>query len=153
MKVFKMTTSELVPKKNASIRQNNYLFIAGISFLIYFIGESIDCVYILLIGLNMVPNVDIYSTLFYLEQVTSILESSPILFLPLFLSFTLMRFFSALGILRNRMWGFYIGIISLVLTMLLTVLFLPLGFLELFLCTLILFLLLIGYFGKKPILS
>ncbi len=136
-----------------SIKNNKYLFTAGICFLIYSIIEISDCISIVLIALNLMPNLYLSMTLVNVMGIRTIMEEQPILLFPFFLSFTLMRIFSTIGILKNYMWGLYIGIFGLVLTMLLTMLFLPIGFFEIFFCTIILILLLIGYFGKKPILS
>ncbi|MFX1570134.1 MAG: hypothetical protein ACFFCV_17390 [Promethearchaeota archaeon] len=135
-----------------SIKQNRYLFIAGICFLIYSIIEITDCIFLILIILNLAPN--LYLSLgIIIPEIQQILGNQPIYFLPFFLSFTLMRAYATIGILKNILWGFYIGVISLILTMIMTILFMPFGFFELFCCTVILLFLLLGYFEKKPIVN
>ena len=109
----------IVDKK---IRDNRYLLSAGISFLIYTIIEVTDCIFLLLIVLKLAPN--LYLNIGIIIPVTlQILTNQPIFFLPFFGSFTLMRIMSTIGILRNFLWGFYIGVISLILTMILTIFF------------------------------
>ncbi len=134
------------------IKENKCLYSAGICFMIYSIIEISDCVFILLIVLNLVPNIYLDMGI-NIPQIQQLLKDQPISFLPLFISFTLMRIFATIGIFRNLIWGFYIGVISLGLTMILTMLFIPFGFLELFLCTIILILLVIGFFDKIPIIE
>ncbi len=134
-----------------SIRENKYLFLAGICFTIYSFIEITDCVYLPLIIVNIAPNLYLNLAII-IPEIRQILTNQPIYFLPFFISFTLMRIISTIGIFKNLIWGFYIGIISLILTMLLTMLFMPFGFFELFFCTIILVLLIIGFYGKKTII-
>ncbi|MFX1358137.1 MAG: hypothetical protein ACFFA8_12765, partial [Promethearchaeota archaeon] len=58
-----------------------------------------------------------------------------------------------IGLFRNLLWGLYLGLISLILTMILTVLFLPFGSFELLACSIILILLIVGYYENKPIIN
>ena len=134
-----------------NIRKNRYLFLTGICFMIYSLIEISDCFYLFLIIINVVPNV--YLNLgIIIPEIRQIFIETPIFFLPFFLSFTLLRILSTIGIFKNYRWGLYIGIISLILTMMMTLIFIPFGFFEIFFCTIILILLIIGYFGKKPII-
>lgn len=134
------------------IKNNKILYIAGFCFMIYSIIEISDCIFILLIALNLAPNLylNMISTN---SEIFSLLQTNSIVFFPFFFSFTLMRITSTIGIFKNKIWGFYIGIISLILTMLLTILFIPMGFFEFFFCAVILILLIIGYFGNKPLIN
>lgn len=134
------------------IRKNTPLFLAGICFIIYSIIEILDCIYLLLILLDIVPN--IYQDLgLAIPEIQNLLKNHPIYFLPFFISFTLMRIVASIGIFKNRLWGFYIGLYSLMLTMILTMMFIPIGMFELFFCSIIFILLFIGYYKEKPILS
>jgi len=114
--------------------------------------ETVDCIYILLIAVNLAPNIYAQFGL-NITEITYFFENQPIALFPLFISFTMMRFLSAVGILKNRLWGWYIGIISLLLTIILTVLFIPIGFFEIFLCTIILIRLITGKLEDTPILN
>ena len=148
-----ITTKNYNQVKNINIKRNKYLLSAAICFLIYSIIEITDCISIVLISFNIIPNLYIDMNLVVLSDIVSILKTQPIVFFPFFLSFTLMRILSTIGIFRNRLWGFYVGIMSLILTMILTMIFIPFGFFEFFICTIILILLLLGYFGQRPIIK
>ncbi len=136
---------------NKNIKENRYLFFAGICFMIYSLIEISDCIYLIFIIMNLAPNLYLNMGII-IPVILQILTYQPIFFLPFFLSFTLLRILSTVGIFKNYIWGFYIGIVSLILTMLMTLLFMPFGFIELFFCCIILVLLIIGFFDKKPII-
>lgn len=136
-----------------NIRENKLLLIAGICMSIYSLIEMSDCLYLVLISLDLVPNIYSDIGINATNDVTFYLEHQPIFLLPFFLAFTGMRISSTIGIFKNRLWGFYIGIISLVITMILTMNFIPFGFLELFFCAILLILLFIGYLGDSTIIN
>jgi len=136
---------------NKKIKENRYLFFAGICFMIYSLIEITDCIYLIFILMNLAPNLYLNMGII-IPVIRQILTNRPIFFLPFFLSFTLLRILSTIGIFKNFIWGFYIGVVSLILTMIMTLLFMPFGFFELFFCSIILVFLTIGFFGKKPII-
>jgi hypothetical protein len=135
---------------NKNVKINRYLFLAGISFAIYSIIEISDCIYLFLIIINIAPNLYL-SMGINIPEIQHILLNQPIFFLPFFLGFTFLRLISTIGIFKNLLWGFYIGIVSLILTIIMDLLFIPFGFIEMCFCIIILILLIIGYFGKTPI--
>ncbi|MEJ2296687.1 MAG: hypothetical protein P8Y23_18215 [Candidatus Lokiarchaeota archaeon] len=112
---------------NKNVKINRYLFLAGISFAIYSIIEISDCIYLFLIIINIAPNLYL-SMGINIPEIQHILLNQPIFFLP-----------------------FFIGIVSLILTIIMDLLFIPFGFIEMCFCIIILILLIIGYFGKTPI--
>ncbi|MCX8058918.1 MAG: DUF2127 domain-containing protein [Spirochaetes bacterium] len=61
------------------------------------------------------------------------------------------RVFGAIGILKNRMWGFSLSVIICSITMVLMVFMLPFGIIDGILSCIALILMLEGYFGKKKI--
>jgi hypothetical protein len=128
------------------IKENGWLYIGAISLLIYAIIETTDCIILFMIILGIVPN---FSQSLYLAfpEMKEIFVSQPIYLIPMVLSFTLMRIVSALGLFKNRLWGFWIGILSLTMTMIWDILIIPIGFFELLGCVFISMSLLIGYFG------
>ena len=99
-----------------------------------------------MIILGIVPN---FSTSLYLAfpEMKEIFVSQPIYLIPMVLSFTLMRIFATIGLFKNRLWGFWIGILCLTMTMIWDILIIPIGFFELLGCVFISMVLLIGYFG------
>ncbi|MFW9875449.1 MAG: hypothetical protein ACFFG0_20270, partial [Candidatus Thorarchaeota archaeon] len=104
---------------NKNIKENRYLLFTGISFMIYSLIEISDCIYLFLIIINVAPN--LYLNLgIILPEIRQILIDTPIFFLPFFLSFTFLRIISTIGIFKNYIWGFYIGSVSLILTMMIT---------------------------------
>ncbi|MHA1491031.1 MAG: hypothetical protein ACTSRI_15455 [Promethearchaeota archaeon] len=134
-----------------SIRKNKYLFVAAISLLIYSLIECSDSIAIILIAFDIIPNIYLDFDI-VIPEIRHILQTQPFYFIPLFWGFTLMRIVSTIGILKNLLWGFWIATLSLIITMILTILFLPFGFFEIFFCIIILILLIIGYCNKKPII-
>ncbi|MFW9939309.1 MAG: hypothetical protein ACFFD5_16830, partial [Candidatus Thorarchaeota archaeon] len=119
------------------IKKNKWLFVASICMLFYSILELSDSVIIILMALNVIPNLYLVFE-FNVPIIQQLLESQPLTLAPIFWAFTLMRVISTIGLFRNLLWGLYLGLISLILTMLLTVLFLPFGSFELLACSIIL---------------
>lgn len=62
------------------------------------------------------------------------------------------RIIGAVGLLKNRMWGFVLSIINCVITMTLMIFMLPAGIMDGLLACTALILMLTQYFGKKEIL-
>lgn len=139
--------------KNLTIKKNKWLFVASILMLFYSILEISDSIIILLMTLNLIPNPYLIFE-FSVPMIQQLLETQALTLAPIFWAFTLMRVFSTIGLFKNLLWGFYIGLISLILTMILSVLlFLPVGGFELLGCTIILILLIFGYYGNKKIIN
>ena len=136
-------------KNTHKIKENKYLYVAAISMLLYSILETSDSVAIVLIAFNIIPNL-------YLEwgvpMIQQLMESQPLSLAPIFWAFTLMRIVSAIGLMKNLLWGFWIGMGSILITMILTVLFLPIGAFELLGCAIIFILLVMGYCKDRPII-
>jgi uncharacterized membrane protein (DUF2068 family) len=64
-----------------------------------------------------------------------------------------MRIISAIGLLKNRMWGFILALINCIVTMALMIFMLPAGIMDGILSCTIIVILLIGYFGKNEIIK
>lgn len=137
-------------KHTHKIKENKYLYVASISMLLYSLLEISDSVAIVLIAFKIIPNL-------YLEWgvpiIKQLMKTQPLSLAPLFWAFTIMRTVSAIGLMKNLLWGFWIGIGSLLLTMILTILFLPIGAFELLGCAIIFILLVMGYCQDKPIID
>ena len=138
--------------KKLTIRNNKYLFSASISMLIYSILEIIDSIVIILMALNLIPNLSLVLK-FYVPIIQQLLESQPLTLAPIFWAFTLMRVISTIGLFKNLLWGFWIGLISLTISMILAIIFLPFGALELLACSIILILLIVGFYGNQLIIK
>lgn len=136
-------------KNTHKIKENKYLYVASISMLLYSLLEIADSIAIVLIAVNVIPNL-------YLEWgipiIQQLMDTQPLSLAPLFWAFTIMRTVSAIGLLKNLLWGFWIGMGSILITMILTMLFLPIGTFELLGCAIIFILLVIGYCKDRPII-
>lgn len=139
-------------KDHLGIKNNKSLFVASILMLIYSVLEMADSIVILLMILKLVPNLLLIFN-FEVQLIQTLLESQPLSLAPIFWAFTLMRVVSAIGLFKNRLWGFWIGIVSLIITMILSIVFVPFSSFELLACSVILILLVVGYFKKKPIIE
>lgn len=65
--------------------------------------------------------------------------------------FGALRVVGAVGLLKNRMWGFVLSLINIIVTLALMLFMLPAGIFDGLLSGGALVLLLIGYFGDRPI--
>ena len=136
-------------KNTHKIKENKYLYVASISMLLYSLLEIADSIAIILIGFNIIPNIYVEWGIPVIQQ---LLETQPLSLAPLFWAFTIMRTVSAIGLMKNLLWGFWIGMGSILITMILTMLFLPIGTFELLGCAIIFILLVIGYCKDRPII-
>lgn len=136
-------------KKTFKIKENKYLYVASISMLFYSLLEISDSIAIVLIAFNIIPNLYLGWGVPIIQQ---LMETQPLSLAPLFWAFTIMRIVSTIGLFKNLLWGFWIGLGSLLITMILTMLFLPIGAFELLGCAIIFILLVIGYCKDRPII-
>ena len=136
--------------RNSGIKENRYLYISAFCMLFYALIELSDCIAIILISFGWLPNIYLAMNLAF-PNIALLLENQPYAFIPFFFAFTLLRVVSTIGLFKNREWGFWIGILGLGLTMLLSILFLPFGSIELLLCAILLCIMLIGKFKDKKL--
>jgi hypothetical protein len=132
------------------LKENKALYTAALILLIYGIAEAGDCVFAFLITLGAVPTPG-FNLTFVFPALQEIWTRQPLYMLLIFLVFTSLRIASALGMLKNRLWGWWLGMISSVLTLAVMTLFLPFGALDGIITVPVLVLLLTGYFRDKPI--
>jgi hypothetical protein len=143
-------TVESNRKPDGRIKSNKLLYISAIVLLVYGIGESADCIYAFLITLNILPPLP-FLIAFAFPAMQDIWLHKTIYMLLIFLSFTALRITAAIGILKNRLWGLWLALISTVLTLCVMPLFLPFGALDGVIAAPLLVLLLVGQFRNKPI--
>ena len=136
--------------RNSGIKENRYLYISAFCMLFYAFIELSDCIAIVLISFGWLPNIYLVMNLTF-PNIALLLENQPYAFIPFFFAFTLLRVVSTIGLFKNREWGFWIWIVGLVLTILLSILFLPFGSIELLLCAILLCMMLIGKFKDKKL--
>jgi uncharacterized membrane protein (DUF2068 family) len=88
----------------------------------------------------------------YISFIVPYLQENLILMLVMSAIYGAMRIVSAIGLIKNRMWGFILAVINCIITMALMIFMLPAGIIDGILSCSILVLLLMEYFGKKEIL-
>ncbi len=99
------------------INQNKSLRLAGIILFVYGIVEIQQCTTALLIALDIIPNFNLtFFELLSPEGEISAWVTEPILYLPMGVMFTIIRFISGIAVLRNKLYGFWLGIIGSLLT-------------------------------------
>ena len=135
-----------------NIKRKKPLLIATWGFIIYGIIEITDCIAIVLIALKLVPN--FYSTPIALAfaPIQTIVETRPGFLIFMFIAFTGMRLTAAFGLMKNRLWGFWVAAMSLIFTILFCLILLPWGFIESFVCMGLLTTLIVGKMGTKPLI-
>ena len=124
--------------------------IVAIILSVYALIEISDCITAALMSAGLVNNP--YPAMAFSEM-QSIFDNDPIWLVPLFLFYTGLRTASAIGLLRNRLWGFWTTIFVSVATLIMAPFLFPFTSAELLLNGIIILLLLIGYFGKTKLLA
>jgi hypothetical protein len=81
------------------------------------------------------------------------MDHQTIVLFPVFMFFAVGRFLAAVGVLRNRLWGFWLGIFISTITILSAIFFLPLGGIDMLLCLFVVVALLLGFLGNVPLVS
>ena len=123
---------------------------AAILQTVYACIEIVDCITAALMALGLAAN--IYPKMLFVEM-QILFDSQPGWLVPLFLFYTSMRAVSALGLWRNRMWGFWLAMIASLSTLIMAPFLLPMTTAEMLLNGILMMLLLIGFLGDKPILK
>jgi uncharacterized membrane protein (DUF2068 family) len=121
---------------------------AAILQSIYALIEVVDCITASLMALGLVTN--FYPTMLFKEMQT-LFDSQPVWLVPLFLFYTSLRITSAIGLWRNRMWGFWLTIFVSIATLIMAPLLLPFTAVEMLGNGVLIMVLLIGFFGDAPI--
>ncbi|UYP44839.1 hypothetical protein NEF87_001124 [Candidatus Lokiarchaeum ossiferum] len=136
-----------------SLKRNKPLLIAAWGFIIYAIIEITDSIAIMLIALKIIPNIYSTSITLAFTPIQTIVETQPVFLIFMFIAFTGMRITAAIGLMKNRLWGFWVAAMSLIFTILFCLILLPWGFIESFLCMGLLTILIIGKMGSKSLIS
>lgn len=98
---------------------------------------------VLKLGENSAVSQSVFAIAFFRENI--------LLMMAMGVIFGVVRVIGAVGVLKNRMWGFALSVINCVVTMMLMLFMIPSGIADgLFACT-ALILLLMGYFEKREI--
>ena len=128
--------------------QHTLIRIVAIIQSLYALVEISDTVTAALMSAGVVSNP--YPAMAFSEM-QAIFDKDPIWIVPLFLFYTSIRITSAIGLWKNRLWGFWLTIFISIATLIMAPFLLPFTTAEMLLDGIIIMLLLIGYFGKKQI--
>ncbi len=137
---------------DSRIRENRSLFTAAIIQVIYGLIELIDSIAIVLISIGIIPN--LYVSLITADTIVGgLLETMPVLFIPIFFFFTGFRLLSAYWILQNKVKGFWLALFITVVTLFATWFLLPFSVIDMIVIFPFILLLLMGYFEDESIIS
>jgi len=125
------------------VKKNTYYQVTGWFFVIYSLVEIIDCITVTLMTFSLINNS--YPEMYY-KPMEIIFQEHPVYLIPLFLAITGLRVFSAIGLLKEKFWGFWIAISIIFITYILVPFMLPLSVVDFLICSIILILLIIGKF-------
>jgi hypothetical protein len=131
------------------VKRNRWLLVSGLSELTYGLGEFGDTMYLLFLQGHLLPN---YYPVWSFAELNHLMSASPAILSPVFAFFAVGRLVAAMGVLRNRLWGFWLSLFLSLVTASWAVFFLPLGGIDMIACLLIVCALLVGRFGHKTIL-
>lgn len=107
--------------------------------------------FIILIAATLAGTPSVYSD--HISFALPYLQQNLPLFMVMAGIFGMLRLVGAVGILKNRMWGFVLSLIMVAVTFVLMIFMLPSGIADGILSGLAAVLILIGYFGRKKIIS
>lgn len=112
--------------------------------------EITDCVVAVLMAFGFLGN---YYPKMLFQEMQTLFDSQAAWLVPLFLFYTSLRVTSAIGLWRNRMWGFWLAIFVSTATLIMAPLLLPFTTVEMLLNGVLVALLLVGFYGDTPIFS
>ena len=116
----------------------------------YALIEVTDCIGAFLMALGFMTNP--YPTMSFGEM-QNLFDKQPVWVVPLFLFYTSLRVTSAIGLWRNRLWGFWLTIFVSAATLIMAPFLLPFTAIEMLGNGILISVLVIGFFGDKPITS
>ena len=117
---------------------------------VYALIEITDCLTAVLMTLGVVRN--LYPVMLFAE-IQTLFDEEPAWLIPLFLFYTSLRTFSAWGLWKNRLWGWWMALLVSAATLMMAPFLLRFTTVEMLLNGVLILLLLIGYFGNAPMYS
>jgi hypothetical protein len=126
------------------VKQNRWLLAAGLFEFIYGLGECGDTLYLLFLQVHLLPNIYIA---WNFSEINSLMSTQTVVLFPVFAFFAIGRVVASVGVLRNRLWGFWLSIFISLVTAFWAVFLLPLGGIDMLGCLFIVAALLIGRLG------
>ena len=123
---------------------------AAIMQSLYALIEITDCIVAVLMVLGLLGN---YYPKMLFQEMQTLFDNQAAWLVPLFLFYTSLRVTSAIGLWRNRMWGFWLALFVSAATLIMAPLLLPFTTVEMLLNGILVAILLIGFFGDAPIFT
>ena len=137
---------------NGKIKENRSLYWAGILQTLYGFFELADVVAAVMISIGLIPNIyDLFIPA--TTEIGMFMETTPIIFIPIFFFFASLRVLSGYWILLNRAKGFWMALLISGVSLVAVWFLLPLSALDLCIILPILVLLFNGYFQDSAIVS
>lgn len=136
-----------------NIQQNNALKIAGLILFVYGIVEIGQCIGSILMAYEIIPNLVVKTQELLFPGWESKWYTTPISYISVIIMFTLLRLPSGIGILKNKLYGFWFGIIGSLLTIFITVTVLQINVFMLPFHMIIIILLIYGNFKERIIVE
>ena len=143
-----MTIASSHPDGRSPATPNRPLRWAAILFLLYGAIEITDCAALIGIQAGAIPN--LYPQ-FIFAEVERVMNEQPLLFLPAFLFFMTLHLWAGVGLWRNRLWGWWMGLFVTLAVMIFSPLLLPVSGYDMLVTIPLIGLLFIGRFGRQPI--
>jgi len=137
---------------DAKIRENRSLYWAGLIQMFYGLFELADVVAAAMISMSLIPNIYglfIPST----TEIGMLMETTPVIFVPIFFFFASLRFLSGYWILLNKIKGIWAALFISGVSLVAVWFLLPLSALDLCIILPVLILLFNGYFQDTTIVS
>ena len=137
---------------DVKIRENRSLYSAGIIQMLYGLFELADVLAASMIAMGLIPN--IYGS--FIPNTTEIgmfMETTPVIFVPIFFFFASLRYLSGYWILKNKVKGIWLALFISGVSLVAVWFLLPLSALDLCIILPVLILLFNGYFQDSTIVS
>lgn len=136
------------------INQNESLKVAAIILFVYGIVEIQQSVMCLLMASGIIPNFNLifFEFLFPGGEVSE-WATEPVLYIPAIFMFMVIRFMSGMALLKNKLFGFWLGIIGSLLTIFMITTTLKINAFMMPFHAIIIILLLHGYFKDRSIIE
>ncbi len=142
--------STVLPAPTGRMARPGLIRTAAIMQSLYALLEITDCIVAMLMALGLLGN---YYPKMLFQEIQTLFDSQATWLVPLFLFYTSLRVISAIGLWRNRMWGFWLALFVSAATLIMAPLLLPFTTVEMLLNGVLVVLLLIGFFGDALIFT
>ena len=137
-------------KKLAKARSWRYYRIVAVIVATYAAIEIANSLTLVLMHFDVIGN--LYPRIIW-SEFNTLFNQQPLALLPLFLFFTSMRVVAALGLWRNREWGFWMTLLACITLIFWAPYGMPVAGLEMILNGAIIFLLLLARFGNQELVT